>query len=99
MPNLMTLNGGVRRDFIPGAEEVEVFRAGEYARLHASTVSKVKFFSDVVELILDRKLKTAKSTCVVKVERATDSVWAKVLALLAGIYTIIDVSLKVAGTG
>lgn len=99
MPNLMTLNGGVRRDFIPGAEEVEVFRAGEYARLHASTVSKVKFFSDVVELILDRKLKTAKATWAVKVERATDSVWAKVIGLLAALYSIVDISMKVAGAG
>ncbi len=97
MPNLMTLNGGVRRDFIPGAEEVEVFRAGEYARLHASTVSKVKFFSDVVELVLDRKLKTAKSTLPMKIERSLDSLSAKAVALAAAVYTIVDLSLKFGG--
>jgi hypothetical protein len=93
MPKLMELNGGVRRDFVPGVEEVELFKSKEYARLHASTVSKVKFFSDVVELILDRKLKTQQATIYVKIERATDSLVAKVIGLIAAIYAIISIGM------
>jgi hypothetical protein len=95
MPNLMKLNGGVRKDFILGKDEVEVFRAGEYARLHASTVAKVKFFVDVIDLIIDNKLKTEKATFAVKIERSLDSIAAKAIGLLAALYTIIDITLKV----
>lgn len=94
MPKLMALNGGARRDFVQGAEEVELFKAGEYARLHASTVSKVKFFSDVVERVLDRKLKTESSNWYVRIERRMDGLTAKIIALLAGLYTIGDLTMK-----
>lgn len=95
MPNLMRLNGGPRRDFILGADEVEVFRQGEYAKLHASTVSKVRFFAEVMELVIDGKLKTEKATVPVVIERGLDSLVAKAIGLAAAIYSIVDITLKV----
>lgn len=94
MPNLMRLNGGPRKDFILGADEVEVFRQGEYARLHASTVSKVRFFGEVMELVIDGKLKTEKARIPVVIERGLDSIIAKAIGLAAAIYTIVDITLK-----
>lgn len=97
MPKLMVLNGGPRKDFVAGADEVGLFNNGEYARLHASTVAKVRFFGDVVDLVIDRKLRTEKSTAGAKLERAMDHVAAKVIGLLAAIYTIVDLTLKFTG--
>ncbi|WP_158298739.1 hypothetical protein [Sphingomonas psychrotolerans] len=97
MQKLMEVNGGIRRDFVLGKDEVELFRQKEYARLHASTVCKVKFFSDVVELTLDKKLKTTRSTALVKVERSVDGVVAKGIGLAASAYAIIDLGGKAVG--
>lgn len=94
MQKLMEINGGIRRDFVLGKEEVELFRQKEYARLHASTVCKVKFFSDVVELTLDKRLKTSTSTALVKIERSVDGVAAKLIGLAASIYAIVDIGGK-----
>lgn len=94
MQKLMEVNGGIRRDFVLGKDEVELFRQKEYARLHASTVCKVKFFSDVVELTLDKKLKTTRSTAIVKMERSVDGVTAKSIGLASSAYAIIDIGGK-----
>jgi hypothetical protein len=94
MQKLMEANGGIRRDFVLGKDEVELFRQKEYARLHASTVCKVKFFSDVVDLTLDKKLKTKRSTTLVKIERSVDGVTAKSIGLAASAYAIIDLGGK-----
>ena len=97
MPKLMELNGGTRKDFIPGAEEVALFAAGEFARLHASTVSKVRFFCDAVELVLDRKLKTQNANVYIRVERVMDSLMAKVIGVAAAIFTIVDLCIRALG--
>ena len=89
MLKLMELNGGVRRDFVLGKDEVELFGEGEFARLHASTACKVRFFSDTVDLIIDRKLKTEKSGLLVKIESASDGVTAKVIGIAASVYALI----------
>lgn len=94
MQKLMEVNGGQRRDFVLGKDEVELFKQGEYARLHASTTSKVRFFSDVIELALDRKLRTGKARLYVKAERATDGLYAKLIGLAASIYAIVDLGGK-----
>lgn len=94
MQKLMEKNGGVRRDFVLGKDEVELFKQEEYARLHASTAAKVKFFCDVVELAIDKKLKTEKSGVVVKIERTVDSVVAKIVGIVASVYAVVDLILK-----
>jgi hypothetical protein len=94
IPALMELNGGIKRDFVPGAEEVELFKQGEFARLHSSTMAKVGFFREVVDKILDRKLKTKSAGWYIRIERVTDHVLAKIIGVLAAIYTLIDLTLK-----
>lgn len=94
IPKLMELNGGVKRDFVPGKDEVELFKNSEYARLHGSTLSKVSFFADALDLTIDRKLRTEKSTIFIKIERATDHAIAKLVGLLASVYAIVDIFLK-----
>lgn len=94
MQKLMEVNGGQRRDFVLGVDEVELFKQGEYARLHASTTSKVRFFSDVIELAIDRKLRTQKARFYIKAERATDGLYAKLIGLSASIYAFIDLGAK-----
>jgi hypothetical protein len=96
MENLMLLNwGALKRDFVPGKEEIQLFKQKEYARLHASTVSKVRLFSDITERILDRKLKTEQATLYVRMERWLDHPYAKVVALLAALWTIISIPLLI----
>lgn len=94
MQKLMEINGGVRRDFVLGKDEVDLFRQGDYARLHASTASKVRFFSDVVEMIIDKKLKTETAKLYIKAERAVDGFSAKLVGLAASIYAIVDLAHK-----
>lgn len=97
IPGLMQLNGGLKRDFVAGADEVELFRQGEFARLHSSTMAKVGFFREVVDKVLDRKLKTQSAGWYIRVERATDHVFAKVIGVAASIYALIDIALKISG--
>lgn len=94
MAKLMELNGGIRRDFVLGKEEVELFRNEEFARLHASTLCKVRFFTEVTELTLDKKLKTARTGFYPRLEAASDGLVAKLTGLAAAVYTIIDLATK-----
>jgi hypothetical protein len=93
IPALMQLNGGIKRDFVPGAEEVDLFEHQEFARLHSSTMAKVGFFREVVDKLLDRKLKTKSARWYVRIERMTDHVAAKVVGVLASIYALVDIAL------
>lgn len=94
IPNLMKANGGIWRDFISGADEVEAFREGEFSKLHASTLAKVTFFGWVVDRVLDRKLKFDKVPILIKLDRHLDHPLAEVIGLVASIYTIIDLAGK-----
>ncbi len=94
MQNLMMLNGGrLKRDFVPGVEEVALFEGKEYARLHASTAAKVRFFSEVVELALDHKLRIEVPSWYYRFERVSDHPVAKLVGLAASIWTIVSVFL------
>ena len=88
MLNLMEVNGGKPREFLTGAEEVEAFERKEYLKLHKSTMCKVYFFKSVFHKIIYRKLKTARSNWPNKLNRALESLPAKVLALIAVLYTV-----------
>jgi len=94
IPKLMELNGGIRRDFVPGKEEVDLFDREEFSRLHSSTVSKVSFFRDVMDLVIDNKLKVKTLRIYDKIDRGLDHVAAKIIGVLASLYTIIDLALK-----
>jgi hypothetical protein len=96
IPNLMQLNGGLKRDFVPGADEVELFKHGEFARLHSSTMAKVGFFREVVDKVLDRKLQTQSAGWYVRLERGTDHVVAKIIGVMASAYAIVDIGVELA---
>lgn len=88
MPNLMELNGGKSRDFLNGEEEVEAFTRKEYIKLHKSTMSKVYFFKSVFHRLQSRKLNTARSNWRAKLNQVVESLPAKLLALIAVLYSI-----------
>lgn len=97
IPALMELNGGIKRDFVPGAEEIHLFEQQEFARLHSSTMAKVSFFREVTDKLLDRKLKTQGAGWYVRMERLTDHVAAKIVGVLASIYALVDLVGKAIG--
>lgn len=88
MPNLMEINGGKSRDFLTGAEEVEAFERKEYIKLHKSTMSKVYFFQSVFHSLQSRKLKTTRSNWPANLNRALESLPAKILALIAVLFSV-----------
>lgn len=88
MPNLMELNGGKSRDFLTGGEEVTAFERKEYIKLHKSTMSKVYFFKSVFHKLQSQKLQTARSNWPTKLNYALESLPAKVLSLVAVLFTV-----------
>jgi hypothetical protein len=88
MPNLMELNGGKTRDVLTGAEEVDAFVRKEYIKLHKSTMSKVYFFKSVFHKLQYNKLNTTRSNWPAKLNRILESLPAKILALVAVLYSI-----------
>ena len=65
MKSLMLLQGDLAKQFMDGAEESEAFKAGEYIRMNASTISKVQFFSHAIDLALRGKLHTAGNSVLI----------------------------------
>lgn len=58
MLNLMELNGEKHREFLTGSEEVTAFKAGEFVKMHNSTMRKVFFFAEVYQRMQSNKLRT-----------------------------------------
>ena len=93
--NLMELNGGRHRHFLTGAEEVEAFLAGEYMRMHGSTLCKVGFYRKVINRLISGKLKTKSNSIGVLVDRLLESRIAKFIALIAALVGILSSTLMV----
>jgi len=88
MAKLMELNGGKPRDSLTGQEEVEAFQAKEFIRLHKSTMSKAYWFQSMFQKVLDNKVATQRSNWKGRVNHIVESTPAKVLGLIAVLYTI-----------
>ena len=58
MLSLMELNSQKHRDFLTGEEEVSAFKAGEFVKMHKSTMCKVYFFEMVLRKMQKNELKT-----------------------------------------
>src|SRR5690606_2610929 len=56
--SLMELNHITAKDVLTGQQEADAFEAGEYVRLHQSTLRKVDVMSNVLERVLDGSIKT-----------------------------------------
>jgi hypothetical protein len=58
LERLIDLNAITKRDFLPGEQEPAAFRAGEYLKLHLSTLRKVDAIADILNRIWDGTLRT-----------------------------------------
>lgn len=56
--SLMELNHVTARDALTGQQEADAFDAGEYVKLHQSTLRKVDVMSNILERVLDGSVKT-----------------------------------------
>lgn len=56
--SLMDMNRITARDALTGQQEADAFDAGEYVRLHQSTLRKVDVMSNILERVLDGSIKT-----------------------------------------
>lgn len=82
MLSLMELNGGRHRDFLEGKEEVSAFKNKEFLRMHNSTLSKIGFFSSVMNKMTNGKLKTASRGFGITLDRLFESRAAKAVGFL-----------------
>lgn len=94
LTKLMELNGGKHRDFLTGKEEVEAFERQEYIKLHKSTMCKVYFFQSIFHKLIHRKVVTQHSNLPAKLNRIVESLPAKILSLIAVIYTILQLAIS-----
>lgn len=89
MQSLMQLNGGLHRNFLSGAQEVEAFQKGEFIKLHNSTLCKVGFFHRVIEDLVKGRLKTSSHGWGAKLDRIFESRTTKAGALIATALTVV----------
>jgi hypothetical protein len=96
MPSLMDLNGPRVQGFLSGKEESEAFKAKDFIRMNASTISKVGFFRYVVSAALKGKLKTSGRSFLNFVDRMLESrksrgvaAVATIIGLLTGLVQLI----------
>jgi hypothetical protein len=73
MSSLMDINGQRIQGFLSGKEESETFKAKDYIRMHASTIAKVGFFSDVISKAVRGKLKTNSRNILNIIDRLLES--------------------------
>lgn len=59
--SLMEINHITARDALTGQQEADAFDAGEYVKLHQSTLRKVDVMSNILERVLDGSIKTTAS--------------------------------------
>ncbi len=89
MLSLMELNGGMHRDFLTGAQEVEAFQANEFIKMHKSTLFKLGFFYNVIRNMLSGHLKTKSRGFGVMLDKIFDGRFSKFVAFITGIITFI----------
>lgn len=80
--SLMELNGGIRRHFLEGKEEIQAFENKEFIRMHNSTLSKVEFLNSTIRKMVTGKLRTASRGFGVALDRIFEGRLAKAIALV-----------------
>lgn len=86
--SLMEMNGGLHRHFLTGEEEVEAFKAGDFIRMHNSTLVKVGFFRQVLLKLLKGKLKTATNGIGVTIDRIFEHRAARIVGAAATLISV-----------
>lgn len=90
MKNLISLNGGIHRDFLEGKDESEAFKTKEFVRLHKSTITKTYFYSSILEKLLrGDRIHTNHNNWRAKFEIIWEHPATKVLSLLSIAFTLI----------
>jgi hypothetical protein len=84
MQKLMELNGGLRRNFRSGIEEVELFKQLQFSQMHASTASKVEFFRDVIVSAKKGRLKVETKGALIALDKIYESRLAKITGTTVG---------------
>jgi len=92
--SLMDLNGGRHRHFLTGEEEVQAFQAKEFIRMHNSTLCKVRFFSSVIEKVINGRLRTSTIGFGVMLDRVFESRLAKLIGLISAIGSLLILVLE-----
>ncbi len=95
MKSLMELNGEIHRDFLTGKEEVQAFNNNEFIRMHNSTLCKVEFFKNVMNKIVNGRIRTNSNSLGVKLDRLLEARISKGLALLGTCIGLIVVAINV----
>lgn len=88
LKSLMDLNGGAHRHFLTGEEEVQAFEAGEFIRMHNSTLAKVGFLQSALRKYVKGSLHTASKGFGVALDRVFEHRMAKVVGAVATVLTI-----------
>lgn len=89
MQKLMELNGGEPKGFLPGKNEVQAFKKEEYIKLHESTLSKVGWFGEMLDLLINNKIKTEKSNIGMHIKRIFDSSGARSITFIIAIISLV----------
>lgn len=90
MAQLMDINGGRHRHFLTGPEEVNAFKSLEFIKMHNSTLCKVNFFEEVIELSIKGKLNTKSKQLMVIFDRMTESRAPRIIGGIAGLIGLIS---------
>lgn len=96
MANLMDLNGGRHRHFLTGPEEVEAFKNLQFIKMHNSTLCKVNFFEEAIELCRRGKLKTRSKGIMNSIDRLFESRTSRITGFLAASIGLISSIIGVA---
>lgn len=95
MLSLMDLNGGRHRDFLKGDEEVSLYKAKEFVRMHNSTMCKVYFFKSVFNKLTTNKLITQTNRWRYKINKLYENPIVQILGVVGIIGTLISLILSV----
>jgi len=79
LQHLMEANGGRRRHFLSGPEEVDAFNRCEFIRMHQSTLCKVEFFRTVIARTIDGRLRINSNSLLYRADRLFDSRLARAI--------------------
>lgn len=95
LKSILELNQIGTKDFLSGEEEAEAFKAGEYAKLHMSTLRKVDVIATLAELAEAGRLETCASwwkqhrgSWLAAFETVSDSIWVRGAGVVVILYSL-----------
>ena len=90
MKNLMSLNGGLHRDFMEGKDESQAFKDKEFVRMHQSTITKTHFYASILKKLLrGSRINTNHNNWRGKFDALWDHPVTKIFSLLSVVFTLV----------